>query len=151
MPRGRPAAGDVVLPALTVAAMAVPVAVGWWLLAPGGLDAVHPQAPEVDAAQDGVLAVLMLAAGALSAVPALARAARPVARLLGVLAGAGVGAGTAWALGVGLDSLSGPPDGAVLDLRAYGVLLLWPLTTAVLVFSATLSAVLLERRSDPGT
>lgn len=131
-------------------ALAIPVGLAWWLLSPGGLRAAGDQAPEVAVAQDGTLALLLVAAAALSTLLALAPSGRhPVAGVTGVMAGSLLGAPMAWALGLALDrslsGASGPPEGE-LGLRAYGVLLIWPLLVSFAVFVVTLVRLLRVRR-----
>lgn len=128
-------------------ALAIPVGVAWWLLSPGGLRTAGDQAPEVAVAQDGTMALLLVAAAGLSALFALAPSGRhPVSRVTGVVTGSLLGAPVAWALGLALDRLlraAPDPQEAELGLRAYGVLLIWPLLVSFAVFVVTLVRLLL--------
>jgi hypothetical protein len=142
----RPAAApwEVLRAAAVCVPLGIPLGVAWWWLAPIPLvvvrgDGVFLTNPETSAfiAADGWFAALGLLAGLLSAglVYGVARG-RGVPALLGLTIGGLLASLVAWQLGhlLGPDELlpraeaaaEGATLEAPLDLRAWGVLLLWP-------------------------
>lgn len=130
----------------------MPTGVGWWLLAPlpqlvRRADGVVPAGPaEAAVAADGWFAVCAAVAGALAGIVVAVAVRRDrLAGLAGLTVGGALGAVLAWQLGMLLgpgpvadaaarvsagDRFAGP-----LRLSALGVLLMWPMTAAVLFFA----------------
>jgi hypothetical protein len=147
-PELRPVLGQAGLAAV----LAVLVGVLWGQLAPtpavreaSGL-LVSPTAPEFQAGQDVVFALLAAGAGLLHGAVLIVRGIfRPLSAVLALVAG-GVGSVAAWQLG----ALFGPASVAVqrqpgsgtlhapLTLHAPGVLGIWPATTAAVLFTGLL-------------
>lgn len=141
--------------ALLVSGWALPagllVGVAWFLLAPqpqviasgGRLYPVNPEGKEFVAA-DGWFAVLACVTGVLAAAVVYARhREQGIGAVCGLAGGGLLGAATAWALGAALSPALGPvaalPQEVAVtvaaQIRAPGVLLLWPMA-AVTVFLA---------------
>jgi hypothetical protein len=109
-----------------------------------------PTAPELGAAQDGTLALLAVAAGALCGAGLAVRpGTAPVRRSLAVLAGSVLGSLVAWRLGVLLgpaplaEQVAADPDAmpvSPLRLGAPGVLLVWPVVAMAVATAAHLAA-----------
>ncbi|MGW9415186.1 hypothetical protein [Arthrobacter cupressi] len=130
--------------------------IAWWLLAPGGANLLtgdpalaDPAAPVTRLPRDLVLAGLLLLAGCFTAVwldsskPEEGRGLRTILATAGGLAG-----GTAaWQLGM-LAAQWWAPSGTLPEgedgftLRSFVVLLVWPLTVAVLAFLYNLVSLL---------
>lgn len=151
---------------LVTAAVGLPAGLVWWLVAPraalivtaGG--GVFPHQPENKAyiAADGWFAVVALVAGVLTGALVWARWRRGgVEAVAGLTAGGLLGALVAFAVGKLLGSVDvaaraaeagvGAVIQAPLDVRAYGVLCLWPIA-AVTVFLALVAGY--ERGGDRG-
>ena len=145
-------------------ALGVPVGLAWWLLAPtapvGALPTgtlVAPSAPELAAAQDGVLVLLGAGAGLVCGLLALARSGRsPTARALAVLLGCALGSLVAWAVGTALgpaplaDQVATDPGATPLSpltVHSPAVLVVWP---AVAALVATAGNLALAWRDAPG-
>lgn len=147
----------------------VPVAAGallgiaWWLLAPGGANLLtrdaalaDPSTPLTRLPRDLVLAALLLLAGCFTAVlldsspPDKHRGLRTFLAVAGGLAGAAV-AWQAGLLAAGWWGSSGPvpADEDGFTLRSVVVLLVWPLTVALLAFLYNLIG-LLSRGTQSG-
>ncbi|RJK92956.1 hypothetical protein [Vallicoccus soli] len=153
--------------AVVVASLALGGAAGWlWsLLAPRALWRVQEGGAALDGltnqafvGADGTLAVLGTAAGALVAVAGWLLARSRGLVLLGAAAAGGVlGSLLAWRVGVLLapddvaERARGLAVGTTLDgglrLRAPGVLLLWPIASAVVLTALQALAVGAERRA----
>jgi hypothetical protein len=111
----------------------------WALVAPSLADAADPG--ETRVAVDGLLALLQIGAGVVTAVLlALVPGRDPVARLVAVL----VGATAAGLLAVPVGAARG------LHLQAPGAALLWPLVAAVLTALRMLVGLLLSPEGDGG-
>ncbi len=133
--------------------LGVLVGVLWWLLAPTGRIFGDPAVPEEWVLRDLTLAGLELVAGVLVGTGVALRLALPgaTARIVAAIGGSvlasllalGVGQGLAYLLGP--DGVEGVPGSRFL-LASYGVLALWPATTAIIVFVTALIA-LARRRS----
>jgi hypothetical protein len=152
-------------PLLACVLLGVVVGLVWERLAPtptvqrSGDLLVSRAVPELYAAQDGVFALLAVAAGLLTGVVLVAQhSGARLAVALSALAGGALGSLTAWRVGAFL----GPPPVAVqaaaepesalrapLDLHALGVLALWPATTAAVLFTGlVLTSLLSDGRSE---
>ncbi|TLM71999.1 hypothetical protein [Pseudarthrobacter sp. NamB4] len=154
------------LPWATLAVTAstgIPLGILWWVLAPGGLNAITRDPalgagtnPAVWLPRDLTLAGLLVLAGCILAVIVADTKHRDSrAQLVMALAGAFGGAVLAWQSGVLAAGLWGPAVDAsanasiAFSLRAWPVLLLWPAATAVSVFALELFA-LLGKKPDAG-
>ncbi len=110
----------------------------WALVAPGLADAADPG--ETRVAVDGLLALLQIGAGLVTAVGlAVVPGRDPVARLVAVLVGATVAGLLAALVGAG-------PAG--LELQAPGAALLWPLVAALLTALRMLAGLLVSPEGD---
>jgi hypothetical protein len=121
--------------ALVLALLAAGVALGglWAELAPAVARRADPG--EARIAVDGTLALLLLAAGLVTAVLlALRPGPQPAVRLAVVLGGSLAGGGLAWLVG----HLTG------LSVGAPGVLLLWTLAVAVLTALRAVTALVIS-------
>lgn len=141
------------LGALAIAAVGLPAGLVWWLVAPRGAlivtaSGVFPYQSENKAyiAADGWFAVVALVTGVLTGALVWARwRRRGVEAVAGLSAGGLLGALVALAIGklLGAEDVAaraaeagvGAVIQAPLDVRAYGVLCLWPIS-AVTVFLA---------------
>lgn len=151
----RPSFAAVARLALVCAAIGVPVAVAWWWLTPPVRYAVRADGVylantlrEPAVAADGWFAVCALVAGVLLGflVALVGRGGDRLAQLLGLTAGGAIGAVVAWRLGVLLGPDTVPTEASVLaegtrfdgplQLRALGVLLLWPMAAVIVFFAA---------------
>ena len=110
----------------------------WALAAPGLADAADPGETRVSV--DGLLALLQIGAGLVTAVGLVVLPGRdPVARLVAVLVGATVAGLLAALVGAG-------PAG--LELQAPGAALLWPLVAALLTALRMLAGLLVSPEGD---
>ncbi|WP_427017182.1 hypothetical protein ACQCSX_00485 [Pseudarthrobacter sp. P1] len=131
------------------AAAGVPVGVLWWLLAPGGAWFVDGADFMAWLPRDGVLALLGVVAGIATAAILLPRRrkAGTAARAGAAVAGSLAGSVLAWRLGELAGGLAGKGSGdGAFVLRATGVLFLWPLAAAAVLFAGTVVSLL---RSGP--
>lgn len=154
--------------ALRIVLAGVPAGVlaglAWWLLAPqlrlrlsgGGAFLVGGEANEAAVATDGWFAVCGAVAGAVVAlVVVLRRRAHDVGELVALVVGGLLGSVVAWKVGgwLGPDAVAAQArslrDGAVvtapLQVRATGVLLVWPLVSVIVYFATVAGA---ERHAD---
>lgn len=156
-----------------VAALGAPLGLLWWAIAPrpvvtviGEGETIPLPVSETMFASEGYFAVIALCAGVATGygayliqyrLPDHYRSDHRLVCLVGLLGGALLGALLAWQIGVGLDSrgfdqalAAGAPGDEIeagLQLRALGLLLVWPFA-AVLQY-ALFDAVSLWRRDLP--
>lgn len=145
----------------------IPLGLLWWLVTPrprfrvveAGV-ALEQRTAGAFIAADGWFALLGLAAGVVAAVVALARHRRRSEELpgalLGLVLGGALGSLAAWATGSALapDDVAALAQGREvgesfeggLRLRAPGVLLVWPVTSALLVFVVLVAEERARRR-----
>jgi hypothetical protein len=125
-------------PAVSLLAAGLLVAAIWRAVSPSVADAGNPL--EAGIAVDGTLAGLAVLAGALTSACVLLRPGRyPVRRTLVVVAFSVLAGVVSWQVG----NLLGTPH-----LRAYGIVLIWPIITSAGLFAGSLLPGLSRRLED---
>jgi len=125
-------------PALSLLAAGLLVAAAWRTLSPSVADAGNPL--EADVAVDGTLAALGILAGVVTSACVLLRPGRyPARRTLLVVAFSALASVVSWLVG----DLLGTPH-----LRAYGIVLIWPIITSAGLFAGSLLPGLSRRLED---
>jgi hypothetical protein len=148
----------------STAAAGLPIALAWWLAAPGGLLYGDRTDPSSWLARDLVLGLFGVLAGMVTALLLLPQLKSPTttsdpsgyvgrayAKVVAAVLGCAVGSLLAWQLGTLAGTLWAHPEAgnaasAAFSLRSPGVLVLWPLACAVVIFAVTVAGVLLPRQ-----